>query len=62
MPYFPSVKEMPSYNCPGCRRWFTVGNVSCCVAHSPGSCCHHYEQEVPMKPFQDYANHGGGVV
>ena len=44
MPYFPYRQETV-YRCPGCQRWFIPGNMSCLVAHAPGTCCHEYETE-----------------
>ena len=42
-PYFPKQTEIPAYRCQGCGGWFYPGNMQCCVAHAPGTCCHHYE-------------------
>jgi len=47
MPYFSKTEEVP-YKCPGCKGWFYPSNTSCCVLHSPGSCCHKYES--PAEP------------
>ena len=46
MPYFPELPEPAPYKCPGCNKWFAANNVSCGVYHSPGTCCHEYEEEV----------------
>lgn len=50
-PYFPHARERQPYQCPGCKGWFYAGSFSCCVAHSPGTCCHEYEQRAspPME-------------
>lgn len=52
MTYFPPVKQeriQPS-RCPGCGDWYVptpgMENVSCCVMHPPGSCCHYSETRV----------------
>lgn len=45
MPYFPKQSES-AYYCPRCKAWFLRGNVSCCVAHAPGTCCHYGETQV----------------
>ncbi len=45
MPYFPTRTEQ-AYRCPGCQKWFLMGNMSCCVLHAPGSCCHEFEQPI----------------
>ena len=53
MVYFPPISEgLPEpMKCPGCEKWFVLNpamaNVSCCVLHGPGSCCHFSETEVP---------------
>lgn len=47
MPYFPPLNTLTAYQCPGCHGWFLPSNTSCCVAHAPGTCCHHFEQVVP---------------
>ena len=59
MPYFPKQPEQ-AYQCEGCKGWFYPSNMSCCVAHAPGSCCHQYEQSTlppakPSVPFTDPA-------
>lgn len=46
MPYFPTQVEIPPYFCPNCKAWYRHSNMSCCVVHPPGSCCHEYEQRV----------------
>lgn len=56
MPYFPPSTATSSYYCPRCRLWYVRGNISCCVAHGPGTCCHEYERPVaapfdPSGPF-----------
>ena len=35
------------YRCPVCHGWFRAGNVSCAVAHAPGTCCHLGDTSVP---------------
>lgn len=45
MPYFPKQSET-AYRCAGCGGSFVRGNVSCCVAHAPGTCCHYGEKPV----------------
>jgi hypothetical protein len=45
MPYFPTRQES-AYRCEGCGDWFIPSNVSCCVAHAPGTCCHVTETRV----------------
>ena len=53
MVYFPKIEEGPAVptKCPGCAKWYVPNparaNVSCCVMHYPGSCCHYSETEVP---------------
>ncbi len=51
-PYFPRYVENSSYFCPNCKAWYRRSNVSCTVAHSPWSCCHEHETQVPapVKP------------
>ena len=34
------------YRCGLCGKYFLRGNVTCCVMHSPGTCCHLGDQEV----------------
>lgn len=46
MPYFPRVEEQPAYRCQGCGGWYRRGELVCCVAHAPGTCCHHGEIRV----------------
>lgn len=43
MPYFPRQEEVGPYTCRGCGGSFYRSNVSCCVAHPPGTCCHFGE-------------------
>lgn len=44
MPYFPKKqKQETAYKCAGCGQWYLRGNVSCCVLHAPGTCCHYGE-------------------
>ena len=42
--------NLPGTLCPQCGKRFVptpgMQNVSCCVAHPPGSCCHYSETEV----------------
>lgn len=42
-PYFPKREEVPPYHCQGCGGWYHRANISCCVNHAPGTCCHLYE-------------------
>lgn len=49
MPYFPKPQER-AYKCPGCGGWFIPGNRMCLVYHTPGTCCHEYEQRVEPHP------------
>lgn len=49
MPYFPRKSES-AYKCQGCGQWYIRGNLSCCVAHTPGTCCHY--GETPSLPPQ----------
>ena len=49
MPYFPKDTER-AYRCPNCGGWFIPGNISCCVAHAPGTCCHEYETPTIARP------------
>jgi hypothetical protein len=49
VPYFPK-KRANHYKCRGCGDWFTPGNVSCCVAHAPGTCCHYGETRIEEEP------------
>jgi hypothetical protein len=49
MPYFPPESDADNeYWCPNCRMRYRVPRVraSCCVLHSPGSCCHYGETKV----------------
>lgn len=46
MPYFPK-REETAYKCHGCGKKFYPGNLSRCVLHAPGTCCHMGEVEVP---------------
>lgn len=46
MAYFPH-KSQRAYKCEGCGRWFIKGNVSCCVMHAPGTCCHYGDTPLP---------------
>ena len=34
------------FRCPQCGQTYVQGSstMSCCVAHSPGSCCHYTDQ------------------
>lgn len=33
------------YQCSICQQWYVrVENVSCCVSHGPGQCCHYGER------------------
>jgi hypothetical protein len=45
----------PKTFCRKCDKWYRVRkgmeNMSCCVMHAPGSCCHYNEEVVPMKEF-----------
>lgn len=51
MPYFPlKTAKGSAYYCPQCKAWYTRSNVSCCVLHAPGSCCHMGETKLPGKP------------
>lgn len=54
MPYFPQQQET-AYKCQGCGQWYYRGNVSCCVLHTPGSCCHFGERPAtpPTQPLRD---------
>jgi hypothetical protein len=46
--YYPLKVEPVPEKCPGCGKWhIRVQNISCCVMHPPGTCCHMGEQEVP---------------
>ncbi len=47
-PYFPAYTPPKPYFCPGCEEWYIVvnPNVSCCVLHSLGTCCHYSEEKV----------------
>jgi hydrogenase maturation factor len=39
------------YTCPVCGGTFRKGNISCCVAHAPGTCCHYGDTPaLPGKP------------
>jgi len=61
MTYFPSFDEIKSepFLCQGCGKWFVptpgMENVSCCVMHGPGSCCHYSETEIP-EPNKEKGN------
>lgn len=44
MPYYEHATQ--PYYCPRCRAWFVPGNMSCLVAHPPGTCCHYGERPV----------------
>lgn len=52
MVYFPKEMEVENVpkKCPGCGKWYVrnpaMEGVSCCLYHSPGSCCHFSETEV----------------
>lgn len=56
MTYFPKLVEQESkpFQCPGCKDWYVpnpaMRNVSCCVYHGPGTCCHYSETRVPTPP------------
>ena len=45
MPYFPIQPKPKPYKCEGCGGWYFYSNMSCTVLHSPGSCCHYYEEQ-----------------
>ena len=47
MPYFPKLCD-DVYWCEGCGGRFRRSNVSCLVAHAPGTCCHYGEDRVPV--------------
>ena len=36
------------YFCPVCQKYYTQnnGNMTCCVNHGPGTCCHFNEREI----------------
>jgi hypothetical protein len=49
MTYFPPVPAPVPEKCPGCGAWYirpSGVHVGCCVAHSPGTCCHFGETKV----------------
>jgi hypothetical protein len=55
MTYFPPVPAPVPEKCPGCGAWYirpSGVHVGCCVAHSPGTCCHFGETKVeaPLEP------------
>lgn len=63
MPYIPDEPGKPlrkPYKCEGCQRWWVskpgMERTNCTIAHSPGSCCHEWENEVPApvrtRPFR----------
>ena len=58
MTYFPIIekREPVPEKCPGCGDWYVptpgMENVSCCVAHGPGSCCHFSETKVEAPSTQ----------
>jgi hypothetical protein len=56
--YFPPIEESRPARCPSCRRWYIVDRIrmACCVMHSPGSCCHICEIEVPG-PASENSDH-----
>lgn len=56
-PYFTSESERPVYWCPNCKAWYQRGNMNCCVAHAPGTCCHHGETRV--EPPTRFGSQGG---
>jgi len=56
MPCFPEKIERV-YRCQGCGKQYIQGNVSCCVAHPPGTCCHYGET-----PVVSEAKFGGGHI
>jgi len=55
-PFFPdrgpNPPEHPPYWCRNCGAWFRIRrgmeNVSCCVAHGEGDCCHFNEEKVEI--------------
>jgi hypothetical protein len=42
---FPKHEEV-IYTCPVCKGKFIAGNISCCVAHAPGTCCHYGDKKI----------------
>jgi len=49
MTYFmPQVDLIKIFKCPGCNRVYLEGrgDISCCVNHGPGSCCHYTDKAV----------------
>ena len=58
MPYFPKAEapNVAPYWCPNCAAWYLpqCGPVqsSCCVLHSPGSCCHYGETKLVAEGSQ----------
>jgi len=48
-PYFSTGPER-AYKCQGCGGWFYEATVNCCVAHTPGTCCHFSEVPAPAPP------------
>ena len=58
MPYYPKA-EAPNaqpYWCPNCAAWFLPQcgpvQLSCCVIHQPGDCCHHGETKLVAEGTQ----------
>ena len=40
------------YKCRMCGKWWSkVSNMSCCVMHSSGTCCHQYSDIEIEEPF-----------
>jgi len=46
------VVSQDPYRCPTCRGYFLKGNVSCCVMHMAGECCHYGDVPVDVTPEQ----------
>ena len=40
------------YKCDICGGYFLRGNVSCCVIHAPGECCHYGDQPINPTPSE----------
>ncbi len=53
MPYFEDRGPTPPYWCRGCESWYIQGNISCCVVHSPGQCCHYGEDRVSILKIEN---------
>ena len=56
IPYPLAERRLVKYQCSSCKRFYERveggPTYSCCVLHSPGSCCHAFEVELHKKGWR----------